>query len=93
MEPSWIWSAVLVVQTVVVLVTVILLWDGRRMARRLLRERHERDPPDHTDDTNEETMFHRSVPWHRTRHTVRRGSGPTGGVDGGASEDDDAWPG
>jgi hypothetical protein len=43
MEPSWIWSVVVVVQTVVVLVTVILLWDGRRLARRPCRERHARD--------------------------------------------------
>jgi hypothetical protein len=44
MESSWIWSAVLVCQTCVGLVTVILWWDGRRIARRLCRERHERDP-------------------------------------------------
>jgi hypothetical protein len=47
MEQSWIWSAVLVVQTCVVLVRVILLCDGRRIARRLLRERHERDQQGH----------------------------------------------
>jgi hypothetical protein len=41
MELSWIWSAVLVFQTVAGLVTVILLWEGRRITRRLLREQHE----------------------------------------------------
>lgn len=47
MESSWIWSAALGFQTVVVLGTVIRLWDGRRIARRRCRERPERDQQGH----------------------------------------------